>query len=328
MDLINSIVQSTLIFSTPIIIAALGALYSERSGVVNIAIEGLMMIGAFTSAASLYFLEKMVGLDSPLMSLVPWIAILLGLLAGMLVSILHAYLSVNLNSDQIISGTAINIFAGGITIYLAEILFDQQRTEAFKGGFIKSAVPILKDIPIIGDMLFNRIYYTVYVAFILVAISWYILYKTSFGLRLRGTGENPHALDSLGINIYKMRYIGVLTSGALAGLAGGIMVLTQNTQYTVTSIHGTGFIAMAALIFGQWRPLGLLLASLFFGFAQILSLYSSSIADMWHLEFLNKLPSEFFFALPYVMTVIALVLFSSKAVGPKASGQPFEKGQR
>lgn len=327
MDLINSIVQSTLIFSTPIIIAALGALFSERSGVVNIAIEGLMMIGAFSAATSLYFFENMVG-SSDLVHLMPWLSLLVAILAGILVSILHAYLSINLNSDQIISGTAINIFAIGITIYLSEVFFNQQRTEAFRIGFIKSSVPVLSDIPIIGEMFFSRIYFTVYIAFALVIIAWYILYKTSFGLRLRGTGENPHALDSLGINIYKMRYFGVLSSGALAGLAGGIMILTQNTQYTIDSIHGTGFIAIAALIFGQWRPLGLLLASLFFGFAQILSLYSSSIASMWNLEFLNKLPDDFFLALPYVLTIVALVIFSSKALGPKAVGQPFEKGQR
>lgn len=320
MDLLASIIQSTLIYSTPIIIAALGGLYSERSGVVNIAIEGLMTIGAFAAAASIVFFEPA--------GFAPWASLLIAIIAGTFVSILHAYLSINLNSDQVISGTAINIFAGGITVYLSEIIFHQQRTKAFMTGFVKSSVPILKDIPIIGDFFFTNIYETVYIAFIFVAVTWFILYKTAFGLRFRGTGENPHALDSLGVNIYKMRYIGVLASGALSGLAGGIMVLTQNTQFTASSIHGTGFIALAALIFGQWRPLGILLASLFFGFAQILSLYVGNIADKINMPILHSLPVEFLQALPYILTIVALILFSSKTVGPKSAGQPYEKGQR
>ena len=321
MDLLYSILVSTLIYSTPIIIAALGGLFSERSGVVNIALEGIMMIGAFASATTIVFIESFT-------SFAPWISLVAGILAGMLIALLHAYLSINLSSDQVISGTAINIFAGGITIYLAEIIFKQQRTDTFERGFIKTTVPGLSEIPIIGDIFFTRIYPTVYLAFILVIITWYLLYKTSFGLRLRATGEHPQAVDSMGINVYKMRYFGVVASGALAGLAGGIMVLTQNTQYTVTSIHGTGFIALAALIFGKWKPSGLLGASLFFGFAQILSLYSSSIGEALNWNFLIKLPGEFFNGLPYVLTVIALVIFSGKAVGPKASGEPYDKGKR
>lgn len=323
MELLILIIPPTLFYSTPIIIAALGGLYSERSGIVNIAIEGLMLVGAFAAAASIVFIEAAgFGIWSP------WISLVVAILAGLVVSILHAYLSINLNSDQVISGTAINIFASGITVFLAEAIFGQQRTQAFKVGLVKSHVPILKDIPIIGKLFFTNMYYTVYIGFVLVLISWYLLYKTSFGLRFRGTGENPHALDSLGINIYKMRYIGVLTSGALSGLAGGIMVLTQNTQFSSTSIHGTGFIALAALIFGQWRPLGLLLASLFFGFSQILSLHIGTIADKLNMPFLRALPDEFLLALPYVLTIVALILFSSKTVGPKSAGQPYEKGKR
>lgn len=315
MNTLLSMMTLTLIFSTPIIIAALGGLFSERSGVVNIALEGLMMIGAFSAATSVVFLEKTT-------SLAPWIALFIGAIMGALISLVHAYISINLKSNQVISGTAINIFAIGITIYLSQIIFDQQRTETFAKGFVKTTFPGLSKIPIIGDIFFANIYPTVYVALILVVVSWYALYKTRFGLRLRATGEHPHAADSMGINVYKMRYIGVLLSGALAGLAGAIMVLTQDTQYTVSSIHGTGFIALAALIFGKWRPFGVLAASLFFGFSQILSIYSNSI------NFLSKLPFEFFYALPYVLTIVALVVFSGKAVGPKAAGEPYDKGQR
>ena len=250
------------------------------------------------------------------------VGLLIGLLTGALVSVIHAYLSINLNADQVISGTGINLFAIGATIYMAEIIFGQQRTDTFERGFIKSTIPGLSKIPVIGEIFFSNIYVTVYLAIFLVVLTWFIVYKTKFGLRLRSTGENPHAADSMGINVAKMRYIGVIISGALAGLAGAVMVLTQDTQYTVVSIHGTGFIALAALIFGRWKPLGVLLAGFFFGFSQILSFYITDI------PLISGLPLEFFNAFPYVVTIIALVIFSSKSVGPKAAGEPYDKAKR
>lgn len=321
MDLFYSIIQSTLIYSSPIIITAIGGLYSERAGIINVGLEGIMMIGGFSGAASLVLLE-------PVTAAAPWLSLLIAIIAGILVSLIHAYLSINLNADQTISGTAINIFAGGLTVYLCGVIFNQQRTEAFMKGFTKTNIPIFSEVPVIGDMFFSRIYTPVYLTYLIVIVSWYLLYKTPFGLRLRGCGENPHAIDSLGINVYFMRYIGVLASGALGGLAGAIMVLTQNTQFTATSIHGTGFIALAALIFGKWRPFPTLFAGLFFGFAQILALYSGSISKEFNLEFINLLPNEFYLALPYILTIIALVIFSGKDLGPKASGQIYDKAQR
>ena len=315
MDILYSMLALTLIYSTPIIITAIGGMFSERSGVVNIALEGMMMIGGFTAATTIVFLEGTT-------SFAPWLSLMIGALAGGLISVIHAYLSIHLSSDQVISGTAINILAGGLTIYLAQVIFGQQRTETFRQGFIKNTYSGLSDIPIIGKIFFTNMYPTVFLALLLVVISWYVLYKTPFGLRLRATGEHPHAVDSMGISVYKMRYIGVILSGCLAGLGGGVMVLTQDTQFTIMSIHGTGFIALAALIFGKWKPLGLLGASLFFGFSQILSIYSTSIS------FLSKLPMEYFKSLPYILTIIALVIFSNKAVGPKAAGEPYDKGQR
>lgn len=321
MDLLASIIQATLIYGTPIIIAGLGGLYSERSGVVNIALEGIMMIGGFTAATMIYFLE-------PFTDMAPWIAIVCGAFAGLLISVLHAYLSINLRADQTISGTAINIFAGGFTVYMAGIIFNQQRTEAFSKGFLRSPFPVLNRIPLIGKLFFSNVYPTVYVAIVIVVLSWYLLYKTAFGLRLRATGENPQAVDSLGINVYQMRYIGVLTSGFLGGLAGGIMILTQTTQYTISGIHGTGFIALAALIFGKWKPFGVLGASLFFAFAQILSIYADSLGVALGLPILGQLPKELYDAIPYLLTVVALILFSGRAVGPKAAGEPYDKGKR
>ena len=315
MDTVYSMLVLTLIFSTPIMIASLGGLFSERSGVVNIALDGLMMFGGFGAATALVYLEKST-------SLAPWIALLVGTVVGALVSIIHAYLSIDLNEDQIISGTAINLLATGATIYLAQILFGQQRTPNFTGSFRKTTYPVLSDIPVIGDIFFKNIYPTVYVAFILILAGWYLVYKTPIGLRLRAAGENPHAVDSMGVSVRKMRYIGVIISGALAGLGGGILVLTQDTQYTVVSISGTGFIALAALVFGRWKPMGMLGAGLFFGFSKIFSIYSNSFS------MLKKLPNEFFFALPYLLTIVALVIFSRQSVGPKAAGKSYDKGQR
>lgn len=370
-EIFASMVSLTLIFSTPIIITAIGGMFSERSGVVNIALEGLMMIGGFFTATAIVFLEAgkapwfawLMGLvvgalcfyvmtkipkdftpkfklgvsggfaivvaiilsvisKGWMVTSAPWLALIVGTIAGGVVAIIHAYLSINLSSDQVISGTAINILAGGLTIYLSQIIFGQQRTQNFLGGFIKTNYEPFSEIPIIGEMFFQNMYPTVYLALILVVISWYVLYKTPFGLRLRATGEHPQAVDSMGINVYKMRYIGVILSGCFAGLGGGIMVLTFDTQYTSGSIHGIGFIALAALIFGKWKPAGLLGASLFFGFSQILSIFSTSF------DLLKGIPIEYFKAFPYILTVVALVVFSGKSVGPRAAGEPYDKGQR
>jgi len=315
MDIVYSMASLTLIYSTPIIIAALGGLFSERSGVINIALEGMMMIGAFSAATAVTLLEGSI-------PFAPWAGLLIGAFFGALISILHAYLSVHLKADQVISGTAINLLAIGLTIYFAQVIFHQQRTDSFTRGFIKTTYPVLKDIPIIGKMLFSNMYVTTYIALILVVVTWYVVYKTVFGLRLRASGEHPQAVDSMGISVVKMRYTGVIISGALAGLAGAVMVLTQDIQYTIATIHGTGFIALASLIFGKWTPWGVLGAGLFFGFSQVFGIYSGDFA------ILDKFPNEFFYALPYVLTIFALVIFSGKSVGPKAAGEPYDVSKR
>ncbi len=317
---IFSIFNLTLIYATPILIASLGGLLSERSGVVNIALEGLMMIGGFIGATATVLLEPY--FPGFWAIFVPWVGMLLGMLFGALFSLIHAYVSVNLKADQVISGTAINLLAGGITIYFAQIIFKQQRTATFQRGFVKDSIPFLKDIPIIGPIFFDNMFYTVYLGLALVIVVWFLVYKTPFGMRLRATGENPHAVASTGISVFKMRYWGVVLSGAFAGMAGAIMVLTLDTQYTIISIHGTGFIALAALIFGKWRPFGVLGASLFFAFSQVFAIFANNI------EWLAAMPLELFKALPYIFTVIALIVFSGKSVGPKAAGEIYDVGKR
>ncbi len=248
--------------------------------------------------------------------------ILAGVAAGVAFSVLHAFASVNLKADQVVSGTALIILAGGLTVYLCQIFFDQQRTTAFTTGLAKVSVPGLADLPILGVILFKDVYPTSYAAILFVLLTWFVVYKTPFGLRLRACGEHPQAAASMGIHVLGMRYAGVLLSGALAGFAGAAMVLTQDIQYTLGSIHGAGFIALACLIFGKWNPFGVLGAGLFFGFSQALSIYAGDI------PFLKAVPLDFFYMLPYILTVIALIVFSGKSVGPKAAGELYDAGKR
>ncbi|HOE75074.1 MAG TPA: ABC transporter permease [Rectinema sp.] len=304
-----------LMFSAPIILTALGGLFSERSGIVNIALEGIMMVGAFTGATITVLLEN----STPAAA---WIGLLGGLLAGIVFSLLHAVASINLKADQVISGTALNILAGGLTVYLCQIIFHQQRTRAFSYGIKKLSVPGLSKIPVLGRMFFDQVYPTFYIAIAMVLLTWFVVYKTPLGLRMRACGEHPQAAASMGINVSKMRYFGVLVSGALGGLGGAVMVLTADIQYTLVSIHGTGFISLASLVFGRWNPFGVLGAGFFFGFSTALSFYAKDI------PLLSGLPGEFFYILPYLLTIIALLFFAGKSVGPKAAGQIYESGER
>ena len=318
MNIIFQMIPHALMIATPIVIAALGGMFSERSGIVNIALEGIMMVGAFVAATITVQFELLEFGRSA-----AWISLLFAAVAGLLYSILLGFATITFNADQTIAGTAINLLSGGITVYLCQIIFNQQRTETFRYGISRlNNIPYLSQIPIIGDLFFKSIYPTVFIGVLLVLISYFVVFQTAFGLRLRSCGENPQASASMGINVAKMRYIGVLVSGALAGLAGGIMVLTMGTQFSSASIHGYGFIALAALIFGKWNPFGVLGAGVFFGFSQVLGAYAS------YIPILKLLPSEFYAAVPYVFTVVALILFSGKTMGPRAAGEIYDSGKR
>lgn len=316
MDLIYQMTPLALGVATPIIICSLGGLFSERSGVVNIALEGIMLVGAFFGATASIFLQDSLG------NAAPWIGILVGGIFGMLFSLIHAFAAIHLKADQTISGTALNMLSTGLTVYLCQIIFHAQRTPNFDKSFSKMSVPVLSDIPVIGKLFFTNVYPTFFVGLLLVVVTYFVVFKTKFGLHLRSCGEYPQASASMGIDVIKMRYIGVLTSGFLGGLAGAIMVLSMDIQFTVSSIHGVGFIAMACLIFGKWKPFGCLGAGLFFGFSQVLSMFSSQI------PFIGGFPSEFFYAIPYLLTIVALILFARKSVGPKASGEIYDSGKR
>jgi simple sugar transport system permease protein len=291
---------STLMIVSPILIAAIGGMICERAGVVNIALEGLMALGAMTAAVCHVMMESQISFSIPL-------ALLLAAAVGGLFSLIHAFASITLQADQIISGTGINLLSNGITVFVCQLLFGMDRSRNYRMGMLPGIW---------------RIYPTVWLALAILAVSWYVMYKRPAGLRLRAAGEHPQALASAGVNVVRIRYIAVLISGLLAGLAGGCIVLTQTTEFSVSTINGKGFIALAAVSFGRWIPLGVLGASFLFGMSSALAVYIVNIDSLK--EFL---PSEFFNILPYFITLITLVLFSGKDYAPRARGKPYDKGK-
>ncbi|VBB07084.1 abc transporter permease [Lucifera butyrica] len=300
-------------YTIPLLITALGGLYSERSGVVNIGLEGLMVVGSFAGAFTISILQP------TLHSNALWFGLLAAILAGALFSLLHAFASISLNADQVISGTAINMIAGALTVFIARHLTGSGNIEI--EGFTRFNVPFLDRIPVIGALFFTNTYATTWLVLAILAVSYFILYKTVFGLRLRACGEYPQAADSAGINVYRIRYIAVTISGAFAGLGGAIVLVTYSGEFNGT-VFGLGFLALAALIFGQWKPLGILGATLFFGFASTIANVSQAT------PIFASIPDVVLKTFPYVITLFVLVLFSKTSQAPRASGQPFEHGKR
>jgi len=313
------VAQSTMFFTIPLIIVALGGLFSEKSGVVNIALQGKMILGAFTGILFIHTMQ-----NNGTMSGMPllFLGLLIGMVTGVVVSLFHAYASINLKANQVISGVAINMFAPAIAIYTARIHVGSQNIR-FTNEFMVDSVPLLGNIPIIGRMFFQNAYITTLLGFVILAITTFVLYKTKFGLRLRACGEHPHAADSVGVSVVKMRYAGVLLSGALAGLGGVVWVVPITTVYD-GSVAGYGFLALAVLIFGAWKPHRIFFAAVFFGLMKTIANSHSAIG------FLNDLPipSHFYSMLPFIATLVVLAFTSKNTMAPKAAGQPYDKGGR
>lgn len=303
-------------YTIPLLIVALGALYCERSGVINIGLEGLMIIGSFAGALTIYMLQNGYGTASWTI----YVGLLVAAIAGALFSLLHAFASINLKANQTISGTAINLIATAITVFLARNLTGSGNI-VLTVGLIKKNIKILSNIPILGPLFFKNSYSTTWIVLLILILMTFILYKTAFGLRLRACGEHPHAAAAAGINVSVMRYIGVLTSGALAGLGGAIYLVTIAGEFN-GSVAGIGFLSLAALIFGQWKPLGILAATFFFGFATTIANVSQVIPA------LAKIPPIILKTFPYIVTLLALIVFSKTTQAPRASGEPFDPGKR
>lgn len=311
------LLQYTLIFASVLMLVALGGCFSERSGVINIGLEGIMVMGALGGALVLTYLPASVG--APVMVLA---TTLVSALFGLIYSLFLAVAAINFKADQTITGTAMNMLAtAGATVAVKAI-----NTAASNGNNVSSDLSYAhtKDLLIvrIGNFEFN---WFMLIAAVCLVISFVALYKTKFGLRLRACGEHPQAADSVGINVYKMRYSGVLLSGLLGGL-GGIVYITAGVSVWKfeSGVAGFGFLAMAVMIFGGWHPIKIVLASLLFGFFRALGNVYSGFDFMAALN----IPSVVYNMLPYVISLLVLTFMSSKTLGPKAAGVPYDKGSR
>ena len=395
MDVIYNLIQITLGSMTILLVVALGGLLSERSGVTNIALEGIMIFGAFlgiwaiqgfevypyspmTKFAILivtfsiglivgYFILQLIRKfllkkeepmkikdlfikESPKFNLlfILGVALIIGLILffilnanpmsvslvllmglavagvmGGLYAMVHGYAAIHLKSNQIISATALNLFAPALAIFTRRVITQGGQQIKFNSNFIIQKVPLLGDIPVLGDLFFKRVYLSFYVGLVILIIVAFVVNKTKFGLRLRACGENPHAADSLGINIYKLRFKAVALSGVLAGMGGVMFVTTFSNEFNVT-VAGFGFLAIAVLIFGNWRPSRILLAALFFGFMRTIASSYSSIGFLRDLA----LPGQIYDMIPYVATLVVLMFASKNSRAPKALGQVYDQGKR
>ncbi|UOQ42999.1 ABC transporter permease [Halobacillus salinarum] len=315
-EILQSIIPQALFFASPLIFTALGGVFSERSGVINIGLEGLMIMGAFVGVVFNLAFYDTFGAATP------WISIIAAMVVSAIFALVHAVASITFRADQVVSGVAINFLALGIGLFLTKQWYDKGQTDMVERPFYTTNIPGLSKIPVIGDLFFSNMYITSYVAIALACLVWFILFKTPFGLRLRSVGEHPMAADTNGINVYSMRYVAVMLSGALGGLGGSVYALTIALNFSHATIVGQGFMSLAAVIFGKWHPLGALGAALFFGFAQSLSIVGPS------LPLLSEVPSIFLLIAPYVLTILALAGFIGRAEAPKALGEPYVKGNR
>ncbi|WP_288747687.1 ABC transporter permease [uncultured Lactobacillus sp.] len=309
------IVSSTLVYSAPLIFTALGGTFSENSGIVNVGLEGIMTMGAFTSIVFNLSFASTFGTATP------WLGALLGGIVGIIFSLLHAVATVNWRADHVISGTVLNLMAPPLAVFLVKAIYNKGQTENINQNFGYFSFPGLANIPVIGPIFFKNTSAPAWVAIILSIFLYWVLYKTRFGLRLRSSGENPQAADTLGINVYKMRYTGVLISGFLGGIGGAVFAEAIAGNFSVSTIAGQGFMALAAMIFGRYNPIGAMLSSLFFGFAQSLSIIGDQLPGI------SSLPSVYLQIAPYVLTIIVLVVFFGKTVGPAADGQNYIKSK-
>lgn len=321
MNVVYFVFQQTMFFTIPLLIVALGGMFSERSGVVNIALEGIMVFGAFTS---ILFINTVQGHMQGQLLLI--LALIVAGISGVLISLLHAYASINMKANQVISGTAINMLAPATAIYVARTIQNVQQIN-FTNTFRIVSVPVLGKINIfgfeLGRLLFQNTYLTTYLGIAILVVSTLVLYRTKFGLRLRACGEHPQAADSVGINVYRMRYAGVMISGLLAGIGGLVFVIPTSTNFNAT-VSGYGFLALAVLIFGQWKPARILFAAFFFGLMQTIAATYSGIPFLLGLG----IPNTFYKMTPFIATLVVLAFTSKKSQAPKAAGVPYDKSAR
>lgn len=302
-DFINAgLLAAGIRMATPIVYTALGAMFSERVGIVQIGLEGVMLTSAWAGVAASYYTGY------------PWIGVIVAVITGGLVSAIHAIITVRYTGDQIVSGTGLNILALGFTSYMTQIIWGNRGASEGVQGIESISIPIIKDTPFIGTIIGNHSP-LVYLMPIIVYASYYVLFRTPFGLRIRAVGEHPTAAETAGIDVIKIKYICVILAGMLAGLGGAFLSLSHLNLFTRGMTGGRGFIAMAAMIFGKWMPLGVFLSGLLFGFADALQI---------RLQSLGILPPQIILTIPYILTVAILAGFVGKAKAP-SDYKPYRK---
>ena len=340
------LIRQTLIYAVPLMIVALAGIFSERSGIINLALEGMMIFGAFIGVLFVRMLQQYGVFDAAKANGDWWslqgfmfMTMLVAAALGALFSLLLAFASINLKADQTIGGTALNMMAPALVLFFVRMIANQNTLQMYTGdsaswfmlkksmfGYGRS-----EEMSFLGDTFLNKVYLATYVCIIVYIVLSIILYKTRFGLRLRACGENPHAADSLGINVKKMRYAGVIISGALAGMGGFVYALTTTNCTSNGDVAGFGFLALAVMIFGNWKPLNVAGAALLFGlFKCIAASYSSLDINgdgVYMLKDLGISP-HFYRLLPYLITLIVLAFTSKNSRAPKAVGIPYEKSDR
>ena len=340
------LIQQTLIYAVPLMIVALAGVFSERSGIINLALEGIMIFGAFMGVLFInlaqtagWFIEAKAAGNWLALQGFEVLAMLVAAAMGALFSLLLSFASINLRADQTIGGTALNLMAPALVLFFIRMIANQNTLQMATGdsaswfmikkstlGFEKDA-----DLGFLGNTLLNKVYLATYLCILIFVVLSIILYKTRFGLRLRSCGENPQAADSLGINVYKMRYAGVSISGALAGMGGFVYSLTTANCTSNGDVAGFGFLALAVMIFGNWKPLNIAAASLLFGlFKCIAAAYSSLDINGDGVYMLSQIgiSSHLYRMLPYIITLLVLAFTSKGSRAPKAEGIPYDKGSR
>ena len=340
------LIQQTLLYAVPLMIVALAGVFAERSGIINLALEGIMIFGAFIGVLFVRNMQSVQAIANAYANK-QWLtlqglellAMLVAAALGALFSLLLSFASINLKADQTIGGTALNLMAPALVLFLIRIICNQNNIQMVTGDaaswfMLKKStfgIPKNQDIGFLGETFLNKVYLATYVCILIFVILAVILYKTRFGLRLRACGENPQAADSLGINVYKMRYAGTTISGALAGMGGFVYALTTTNCTANGDVAGFGFLALAVMIFGNWNPGSIAASSLLFGlFKCIAAAYATLDINGDGVYWLAEIgiSSHLYRMLPYLVTLVVLAFTSKKSRAPKAEGIPYDKGTR
>ncbi|WFA10207.1 ABC transporter permease [Tissierella sp. Yu-01] len=321
MDIIFYLIQNMLPVAIPLLLVALGGMFSEVGGIINLALEGIMLFGAFFGALFVYFAQDS-GMNPQTILL---IGMLVAAVAGLIYSLLLSFAAVTMKANQTISGTSLNMLIPAAILLFSKMFFNSDGITTNVNFYIRK-IPVLGDIPVLGEMFFQRTYLTVIIGVIFLIIATIVFYKTRFGLRLRACGEHPHAADSVGINVYTMRYLGTSISGILGGIGGffysvGVMDGNVNGH---TGVAGFGFLALAVMIFGQWRPGKIFFAAMFFAFLRTLAYSVALIPFLYNLG-INQ---TYYKMMPYIATMVVLAFTSKKSRAPKAEGIPYDKSLR